>query len=301
MDDLDNEGVMRLAGRLLLDQITVARLTFDLVDALIVVAITQANVEPVSRDVVLQRRYATFDQSPPNELRRPISVNAVAHSLGMPFETVRRRLVKMSRLGVFKTTKQGIYFPTRIVPDGRHRAALELGYARIKTLHEALVLDGWGQDYGPASPWAGESPLRLVARVSSDYLLRFVHLLMEETGDPVAAAVWLAIFCDSPAVADQDRRTARSPNRPLTQAALARRLRLPGETTRRRIHELAEMGLCSQSSRGVMVTASVLARPGVQRLLKRNRHDLRRMFSTLAEFGIPQAWRAEAAGSSVAA
>jgi hypothetical protein len=142
-----------------------------------------------------------------------------------------------------------------------------------------------------------------VARVCTDYLLRLVHLLMDETGDPLSATVWLAIFCDNVAVADRGAaRAIPGSQRPLSMAALARRLRLSTETVRRRVQALVAQGLCVQTGNTIVVDASILARPGVQRLLTRNRQDVRRMFATLAEYGVAQTWREAAQPrSSVAA
>lgn len=302
MGETEDERVMRLAGRYLLDQVTMARFGFDLIDALIMVTVSHANVAPITRDPDLQRRYATYADVPPDELRRPISINAVAQSLDMPFETVRRRIMKMALVGVFKSTKQGVYVPTTLVTGKQHRQAVEGGYARIRAFHADACRLGWEEAvYPEVEPWTGAEPLRLVARVSSDYLLRLVQLLMEETRDPVSATVWLALFCDNVAVADRGGRPSKSQaGKPLSMSALARRMRLSTETTRRRVHALQAAGLCVDAGSSVVVDASVLARPGVQRLLVRNRQDLRRMFATLAEYGIVQTWAAETARSAAA-
>jgi DeoR/GlpR family transcriptional regulator of sugar metabolism len=45
---------------------------------------------------------------PPDEVRRPISVLAVANSLGLPYETVRRYVTKLIRLGRCGRVKGGI-------------------------------------------------------------------------------------------------------------------------------------------------------------------------------------------------
>lgn len=303
MSDTESEAILRLAGRLVLEHVTVARFGFDLIDALVLMTTTQANVEQITRSPELQRSYATYEQLPPDELRRPISVNAIAQSLGIPFETVRRRVVKMSLLGVLKSSSQGVITPSPVVLNRRHRLALESAYSRACSLHEDMDRKGFGETYDATVVWQGPEALRLVARVSADYLLRLVQLLMDETGDTLAATVWLAIFCDNVSVAD--RGTARAipgAQKPMSMAALARRLRLSTETVRRRVQALLSRGLCIQSGSTVVVDANVLARPGVQRLLTRNRQDVRRMYTTLAEYGIPQCWReAERRAASVAA
>jgi hypothetical protein len=304
MDHIDDGQMMRLAGRHLLDQVTVARFGLDLIDALIVCTVSHANVVPIVRDPDLQRRYATFDNVPPDEARRPISINAVAQSLDMPFETVRRRIAKMSLVGIFKTARQGVYVPTAFCVGGPHRTSMEGAYARTRALYLEAIRLGWDEAVSSdVEPWMGAEPLRLVSRVSSEYLLRLVQIVMEEAKDPVAATVWLALFCDDAAVADRGGRPRSNgqPGKPLSMSALARRLRLPTETTRRRVHALLTAGLCVDTGSSVVVDASVLRRPGIQRLLVRNRQDLRRMFTTLAQYGIVQSWDNVAASRSAAA
>jgi DNA-binding Lrp family transcriptional regulator len=301
VSDIEDEAILRLAGRLVLDHVTVARFGFDLLDALVMMTVTHANVQTITRDADLQRRYATYEQLPPDHMRRPISINAVAQSLGLPFETVRRRVTKMLVLRVFKSTEHGIITRMPIVANRQHRKALESGYVRARAFNAELDRNGWSEACDEATVWRGDEPLRLVGRIATDYLLRLVHLLMEETGGPLSATVWLAIFCDNVAVDDRGAaRAIADEQRPMKVTALARRLRLPLETVRRHIRALVQDGLCVQSGTTVVVDRDVLARPGVQRLLSRNRQDVRRMFATLAEYGVVQSWR-EAAQPALAA
>src|SRR5689334_15297987 len=86
----------RLANAFVLDLIKLGGDRRDVTDSLLRAALVHSNMAPVIRDPELQRRYATLDQDVPNELRRPASVNALASSLNMPFETVRRRIAAMT-------------------------------------------------------------------------------------------------------------------------------------------------------------------------------------------------------------
>jgi DNA-binding Lrp family transcriptional regulator len=267
------------------------------VDALIVVAVTQANVEPINRDPALQRAYATYGQTPPDHLRRPVSINAIAQSLNLSFETVRRRVLKLTVLGLFKQTRQGIYAPAKVVFGKQHEAALQGGYERLWALHRALESIGFCEAYPEDLAWDDADPLRLVARVSTEYLLRLVETLMEECGDPVDVAIWLAIFSDAPTLGPKPiAPKTRQPFRRVSQ-----RLGLSEETVRRRALALVERGLCDRVPQGVFVSTETLQRPAVRLLLERNRRDVRRMFASLAEFGIPQAWQSTSVARSTAA
>lgn len=291
MSDTEDEAVMRLSGRLVLDHITKVRLGFDLLDALVMLTITHANVEPIARDPELQRRYATYDAPPPNDMRRPISINALAQSLGIPFETVRRRAVKLAVLGLIRINARGAYVPTRMVYNTRHRAAQEGSLAKVRQLHEEMDRSGWGETYSEVL-WTGDDPLRLMGRVSTEYLLRLLREVMEEAGDPLGAVVWLAIFCDNVAVTERgEARAIPGSQKPMSVSALARRLRLSAETVRRRIQMLVDDGLCVRQGSTAIVDADILARPGVQQALARNRQYVRRMFMALSEHGVTQSWR----------
>ena len=81
----------RVANRLMLDLAKMGGYGRDVIDGILLTAINQANVLPIMRDPQIQRRYATLDNPPPDELRRPVSISAVASSLHVPFETARRR------------------------------------------------------------------------------------------------------------------------------------------------------------------------------------------------------------------
>ncbi len=59
-------------------------------------AINQANNAPLTRDPEARARYGGLDALAPDGERRPVSINAVAASLGLPFETVRRRIRRLA-------------------------------------------------------------------------------------------------------------------------------------------------------------------------------------------------------------
>ena len=58
------------------------------------------------------RVYAGINEIPPDEERRPITIRQVADSLGLPYETVRRRVVEMLKRGVVKKVgREGFIVP----------------------------------------------------------------------------------------------------------------------------------------------------------------------------------------------
>ena len=58
------------------------------------------------------RIYAEVDDVPPDDERRPITIRQVADSLGLPYETVRRRVVLMLKRGMArKVGREGFIVP----------------------------------------------------------------------------------------------------------------------------------------------------------------------------------------------
>jgi DNA-binding Lrp family transcriptional regulator len=291
--------VNHLAAPCILDATLASRLGRDFLDALIVLAVVQANVTPLSRDPELQRAYAGYDEPPPDELRRPVSINAVAHSLRLPYETVRRRIARLARLGVCEVSVQGVVVPARELASPEHMAAMLVVWEQVRKLYCRLrdlgVLDEALQAVGPAPD--GPPPLRAVARVASDYMLRVVEHVSRELPGLVGGVVWLTVLRANaePAPGAEageavEDLTADLRRRPVRVAEIARRLDAPQETIRRYAAELTAQGLLKRTQKGLVAPAEILARPKAVQLMRENFADLMRMFSGLAQFGVLAEW-----------
>jgi DNA-binding Lrp family transcriptional regulator len=298
--------VNRLAIPCVLDAVMVGRLERDFLDALILLAVVQANVAPISRDPELQRAYGAYDDPPPDELRRPVSINAIAHSLRLPYETVRRRIVKLARAGACDAGPQGVIVPARELASPQHLAAMIAVWEQIRRLYCRLRDLGLLDDVIRAEDrerWASNAadpPMRAVIRVASDYMLRLVDNLTRRFGSLIAGVVWSAILranteqlpeseYGTPGetagdFVDDARRT------PVRIAALAQRLGAPPETIRRYAAELVEAGQCVRTRQGFIVPAEVLARPNAVNSMRDNFMDLRRMFAAFAQLGVLAEW-----------
>jgi hypothetical protein len=58
------------------------------------------------------RTYAQVEDIPPDDERRPITIRQVADSLGLPYETVRRRVVEMLKRGMAaRVGREGFIVP----------------------------------------------------------------------------------------------------------------------------------------------------------------------------------------------
>ncbi len=94
----------------------------DVTAGTIIATIIGANVEHITREPALARRFAGEHTPPPDSLREPVALRALARSIDFPFETVRRRVAALSEQGLVVATGLGVVVPTRVLQDARHLA-----------------------------------------------------------------------------------------------------------------------------------------------------------------------------------
>ena len=76
----------------------------ELVTAIVHRAISAGNVGYLDQNPEGDH-YASMDSAPPDALRRPVSILAVAGTLGLPYETTRRHVQKLLKIGWCKRVK----------------------------------------------------------------------------------------------------------------------------------------------------------------------------------------------------
>jgi DNA-binding transcriptional ArsR family regulator len=103
----------------------------DLLHGLVYTAIWTANVKHV-----VNTARASDQAVLPDELRRPVSILAIAHSLRLPYETVRRHAVALEKAGIcHRVGRQGL-----VVPASVHRK-LSLGTVQVHAIVTSLLVD----------------------------------------------------------------------------------------------------------------------------------------------------------------
>ncbi|WP_425994350.1 hypothetical protein [Caulobacter sp. DWR1-3-2b1] len=109
----DARATVRCATDYILRWVEIANETHgvDIVYSLVYTTLWAGNVSHLRGRV-----YAEIDDIPPDEERRPITIRQVADSLGLPYETVRRRVVEMLKRGVAKKVGRVGF----IVPGAAH-------------------------------------------------------------------------------------------------------------------------------------------------------------------------------------
>ncbi|MBU1377617.1 MAG: hypothetical protein KKA30_16730 [Alphaproteobacteria bacterium] len=298
----------RLANAFALDLVKLGGFGRDVIDGLLMAAISQANVAQITRNADLQRRYATLDQPPPDELRRPVSISAIANSLRIPFETARRRITALIDAGVVRTAARGVIIPTSPLTSPFYRMGAEANYGLVRNLYFRLrgigLLEDLPRPNGPAFDPA-DPPIRLVIRLSSDYLLRLAEPVSEHMGDLVTGLILMdMIHANTQHLTDAD---AGDPDgdwspegfvpdrmrRPVRAVLLSERLGIPQETVRRHLQRLVKADQCERKEDGYLAPARILARaPFVQYMLDNQSH-LHRLYTGLADFGVLSEWERE--------
>jgi hypothetical protein len=292
--------VGRLTAAFLLDTVESGRFDRHFLDALLVVAIIQANIAPVVRDRDMQRTYAVYDAPPPDELRqaRAVSINAVATSLRLPYETTRRRIVHMARNGLCVITPEGVYVPNDVLTLPSHQVHAVEAHELVRRLYFRLRRLGVAPP-PTGTPFEGPPPVRAILRLLGDYILRLMDSLTRNVRDPVRAIILLGILH---ANTQHIPLTWRGPGgetddaipdalrRPVAAMTLAAQLRLPRETVRRHVERLVADRQCVRTRRGLVVTSKILARPVWTQFANENIGHLNRMFAGLAELGVLAAW-----------
>jgi DNA-binding Lrp family transcriptional regulator len=297
----------RLANGFALDLVKLGGFGRDVVDGLLLAAISQANVAQITRSPELQRRYATLDDVPPDHLRRPVSVNAIATSLHIPFETVRRRVASLTDAGVVKALAGGVIVPQGPLNSAFYRAGAEAHYRLVRELYRRLRAIDLLADLPQAPPpWElAAKPHRLVIRLSSDYVLRLAEPITTRVGDLFSGIVLMdLIHANTEHLPDTEGGdndlnpegfVDDSLRKPVRVATLSARLGAPQETVRRHLGKLVEAGFAEKAPQGYLVPARALTAPGFVQFMQDNQVNVQRLFHALAEFGVTTAWDREIA------
>lgn len=295
--------VMRLSLIFILDIVEITRGPGELYDPLILSLISSASVAPVRNDPQLEQAYATVEAPPPDELRRPLPVSAVARSLRLPYETVRRRVNHLVSAGVCELTPRGVVQPASAVMQPAYLVQAQARYERLKRLYFELLAAGAlappAARTEPAVKPPGP-PVRIANRLVAEYALRMFDGLMLQVGNPFRGLILLEIARATGEHVDAILFDGRAPmpdrlRRPVSVASLANRLRIAHETVRRHVLALVREGHIRRVPGGVIIAAEALAAESSQKVVEQNAANLKRLFARLDQLGVLAWWDAEGA------
>lgn len=290
----DGLSTVLLSKDLLLDLALLARRDLDPVDNLIRLCVSQANVRWVGARADTQRQYACVERNPADDDRTPIRAAAVARTLGLPFETVRRRTARLCEVGDLRTTPRGLVVPASDFDAGTHLEVLALVETALRRAFEGLDRGGFfePEDLPSLEVLPPTRPLRAAGRLAGDFYLRMLTPLRACAGDPVDAVMLLCLL----------RRWSPGPEAALTirersirAADISHMLWMSPETARRRLQRMVADGLCQRSPWGYLVSSLFVEDTLAPRLAKPAAVSLRRLFWQLATLGLVTEWKARAA------
>lgn len=221
--------------------------------------------------VILSANLAHLPMAPPaarpeRSARRAISLMAIAHSMHLPHETVRRRVAHLRARDLVTVDSGGATVRPGALPPAE---ADVLAAADAAALTEALwSLDADG--YAPATRSLAGGATRVLPRVQARALLDFAVRVMQRFvlryGSMIAGTVHTAIIAANVrhllAAPTPEMLAGEPPNdadrRPVPLRALARDLDLPWETVRRQAAALAAQGAVELLPEGAVVPSRVI-------------------------------------------
>jgi DNA-binding transcriptional ArsR family regulator len=304
----------RLGARFLLRAARIVAMTIDrdLITSLVALGIVRANLAPIFTDPELATLYAAADAIPPDSLRRPVSIYAVAKSTGIPYETVRRHVRKLQRDGLCLAVEGGVILPAATIDGpGYQRALVETWEALTQLVVDAAVTGLHGcAEIRMDVPDTRREALRQTMTFFLDSLEHSARALELETLSVlilryVANANIVHLITDlelGRQYAGLDSVPPDELRRPVSVYAVGKALLIPYETVRRHAKLLIERGyLDRRADGGMIMPARVLERPEFTQGMSDFADMTQAFMDGLAAIGLPPRIEAAEAADQAAA
>ncbi len=294
----------RLATEFFLRQIvTIARgFEGDFLLGLVFIGISAANNRRITRSPDLIRLYPALTDVPAEEHCAPVSVAALARSLGMPFETTRRYVIRLIDSALCARTDDGLLLTRAALASDKVVDMIATSNADLRIFLAALRRDGYiSSSNGPSAQSLDaivtRNP-RQTVRLTIEYFLRGVKANADYFGgDFLIALILLGILSANnrriirapevaaayPAITDVPAAGYRAP---ISVTALARSLGLSYETTRRKVHKLIDKRMCARTDDGLVLTDEALSGERFMELIRVGNANLRKLITALQRDGL---------------
>lgn len=288
-------GLAQLSIELILDVAKISRGQGDLVDPLLLTAILEANQAGLRHEPQLMKVYGDARSALPDDLRRPISVNALAKSLRLPFETVRRRLRAFMDAGLCVRTAAGVYVPHAVVTSPNYIALQAARVARLTVFQADLARMERALAPTEAPCASAITPeVRAADRALAEYMLRASDCMIELADGPMNGFVLLGLCAVNLEVVGRSGPIAEVGDAVRSASGcsvtpICARLGAPAETVRRRLLALQARGLAERCAQGWIAAAPPSRREHISRVISDNEMNLRRLNSRLQGLSPPDA------------
>jgi DNA-binding transcriptional regulator YhcF (GntR family) len=305
-------AILRADDQAMLGRIAIASAPLDnaFTPTIIWYTIFAQNVHKLTRSAA-NLEYGAADSAPPDALREPVSVHALAKILRMPYETVRRQVVGLEAQGLCtRIPDKGLIVSNTTFARPELLQQVALGSDLLRTL--LVALDRAGFDFAElqracatpaAAAVAHPARMRAVMRLGLEYTLELFEVLRRAMEDDLMKAVfYLAVVSantrdaaanvekEKGAAPDFGRADALVPDelrRPVSVLALSGALKVPYETLRRALGMLEDDGVLKRIKRlGLIVPAEVQARIENEGLVRKRLSLLRRYMADLQQAGV---------------
>ena len=106
----------------------------DILRGVIFTAVIDANVRHLRPSDVVAQTYSEAGDQVPDEVRKPISVHALALELDIPYETTRRHVNALISGGFCQRTESGIVVPSSVIARDQMVTALRRNFENLRRL-----------------------------------------------------------------------------------------------------------------------------------------------------------------------
>lgn len=243
----DQVGV-RVAARLgttfFLQHLQTARDQGSLVDGLILLALFQTNYGRLKEKDVRAFIGGGGDVAP-----RPASVNLIAQSLNLPYETVRKRIAALRADGLCQLHKGSLLIAPAQLQAARYQWQARAAWSNVRALYLDLAELGVLRPIAPG-PEVGSPPMFDVLRLAGEFTLRQFEAMTALSVSPTLGYLLLHILRATSEhldgtfteVREEGDVTHDDLKRPASVSMVANRCGLTVETARRNIASLVEQG-----------------------------------------------------------
>jgi DNA-binding transcriptional regulator YhcF (GntR family) len=274
----DESSRQRVITRIVLGfmQPTITRIAetfdYDLSLTIALLAIKQANLAPIMSRRELDLVYA--DAFPPMDALRPISTHALAQTLSLPPETMRRHVARLIRDGYCERVgRQGLRLTEDLVASPRFAQLEALCVSALGGLVTAIKALGYDTEGSQPGGRGRRAPPRafhsLIARHLTDYLIRVIQDGIPIHGNLLNGMIFITVINENvrhithdPELATRFAGADQPPQdemrRPIRLRQLSLKLRLPYATLYRNVHGMIARGVCALRDGGVIVPTAAM-------------------------------------------
>jgi hypothetical protein len=264
----------------------------DPTDAIIAASVAMTAVAHLDAPEGGGDRYATFDKAPPPGIRKPITVSALARSLGLPRETVRRRAGGLAEAGWLERSSDGLTSVPAFMDVTGHQQFLErVNLAGLTMLRSLGYPDRADRQDGA---WVDVEAIgvrdRQFSRLCLQFALRLYEAATRLTGDLERSLVLITVISltfdpDADKTLEGEEPEFRLSGPPVPRLALAGVLDIHPETLRRLLIRLERNRMLVREPEGFRPSTALLTGEALARSVEQTVVQIRNLVRILARAG----------------